>query len=546
EIVSGVSGDFLQKARENDLKGIKGIGDALAQKINELATTGKLEYYEDLRGEFPDSIFELFEISGLGSKKVKALYEQLGVVSIADLKSACESGKVAALPGFAKKSTEKILEAIAFREQNATRFRLGDVHAVAETILESLRQHPDAGLVSPAGSFRRGKETLHDLDFIVSTNHPGAVMDFFIEQPWVENVIVHGQTKSSVHLEKGLQCDLRAVAPDEYPFALNYFTGSKEHNVAIRGRARSQGFTLNEYRLAPLEEGGAEAPPIQSEEDLYKALGLVYIEPALRENGGEIEAAEKDELPRLLERENLRGTFHNHTRASDGSNSLEEMAAAAQELGLEYLGIADHSKSSVQANGLKEDRLLAQVEEIKKLNRSLKKEGFRLFTGTECDILSGGKLDFEDDVLSQLDYVVASVHNQFQLSEKDQTKRIIKAMENPHITMIGHLTGRLLLKREPYPVDVPAIIEAAAETGTWIELNANPWRLDMDWRWWKLARDKGVLCSINPDAHTTNGLQHLHFGIEVARKGWLTREDVANCRPLSEIEDLLSRKRQNA
>lgn len=547
EIVTGFSGDIVQLAKDDDLKGIKGIGAALAQKIHELVTTGKLEYYEVLRAEFPDGILELFEVQGLGAKKIKALHDELGVGNLADLKRVCESGEVAQLGGFGAKSVEKILAAIEFRESNASLFRLGSVAEAAAEILDLLKGLPEVTQASTAGSFRRGKEILHDLDFIVATQEPAAVMDAFIHMPNVAGVTVHGATKSSVFLESGVQCDLRAVTTAEYPFAIAYFTGSKEHNVALRSRALKRGYTLNEYRLAPVEDGKKIPNPLSvsefhTEEDIYRALDLDYVPPSLRENSGEIEAAEKGTLPTLLETENLRGTFHNHTTASDGKNTLEEMADAARELGLQYLGIADHSKSSFQANGLDEDRLLAQLDEIDALNQEYG-DGFKLFAGIECDILKDGGLDFEDEILEQLDYVVASVHSSFTLTEEEMTKRIIRAIENPNVTMVGHLTGRLLLKRDPYAVNVPAIIDAAAETGTIIELNANPWRLDMDWRWWKLAKEKGVKCAINPDAHNTAGLQFLHFGVLQARKGWLTRDDVVNCLPLGEIEAALAVKR---
>jgi len=545
DVVQSYAGDIVQKASDNELKGIKGIGDALQQKLHELASTGKLGYYEDLRDEFPATLFDLFKLQGLGPKKVKALYETLGTDSLESLKAAAESGKIAQLSGFGKKSEEKILEAIAFREQNADRFRLGDVAGRAEQILDSLRQHPDTSRAETAGSLRRGKETVHDLDFLVATKKPKAVIDEFVDQPWVEKIIAHGDTKASVYLEGGLQCDLRAVSNEEYPFALAYFTGSKEHNVAIRGRALKRGYTLNEYRLAPVEDSNKkpeDPPEIHDEKELYTFLGLDYIDPALRENTGEIEAAESTSgLPRLIEQENLRGTFHNHTIASDGKNTLSEMADAAIELGLQYLGIADHSKASFQANGLDEKRLREQLDEIKKLNTGYKSDGtdFQIFAGTEVDILRDGSLDFDDELLAELDYSVASIHNAFTLSEKDMTARILKAVENPHVTMLGHLTGRLLLQREPYAVNVPKIIDACAETGTIIELNCNPWRLDMDWRWWKLAKEKGVRCAINPDAHSTDGLQYLHFGILIARKGWLTRDDVVNCLPLDEMREFL-------
>ena len=542
ETVRQFSGDIVTLAKDNELKGIKGIGDALQQKLHELASTDRLEYYENLRSEFPENLFELFKIQGLGPKKIKALYDSLGVDSTAKLKEVAESGEMAALSGFGKKTAEKILEAIAFRESNADRFRLGDVAGPVKMILESLRSHPDCFRAEAAGSYRRAKETVHDIDFLVATGEAAAIIEYFCDQEWVEKIIASGDTKASVYLADGLQCDLRAVSNDEFACALAYFTGSKEHNVAMRGRALAQGYTLNEYRLAPKEGSEKEAPPVfEDESQLYSFLGLEFVPPEMRENTGEIEAAEEGDLPDLVALENLRGTFHNHTNASDGRNTLEEMADAALELCLQYLGIADHSKSSFQANGLDEKRLRDQIVAIAELNARYQKEGtrFRVFAGNEVDILKDGSLDFDDDLLSELDYTVASVHNAMTLPEAQMTERIIKAVSNEHVTMLGHLTGRLLLQREPYAVDVPAVIEACAETGTIIELNCNPWRLDMDWRWWKLAKEKGVKCSINPDAHGTAQLDYLWFGAKLARKGWLTRNDVVNTMDLSDVEKFL-------
>jgi DNA polymerase (family X) len=340
------------------------------------------------------------------------------------------------------------------------------------------------------------------------------------------------------------------VSTAEYPFALAYFTGNKEHNIELRSRALERGWTLNEYRLAPIP-GDPKAkkkrpvkkiPKVRDEADLYRAVDLDFIPPEIRENSGEFAAAEKHLLPKLIEQENLRGTFHCHTSASDGHNSLEEMAEAAQALGLEYLGIADHSRSSIQAHGIDEAQLRAQVAGIRELNKKF--DGFRLFAGVECDILRDGSLDFPDNVLSQLDYVIVSVHSVFNLSEADMTARLIRAMKNRFVTMLAHPTGRLLLKREPYQIDIPAILDAAARTGTWIELNAAPKRLDLDWRWWPLAKQKGVKCVINPDAHRTERLQDLWFGIGIVRKGWLTKDDVVNCLPLGKIERALRLKRE--
>ncbi len=542
ETVRQYPGDIVALAREGKLEGIKGLGDALQQKLHELASTGALVFHEKLKAEFPPGLFELFDLQGLGPKKIKALHESLGVDSLARLKELCESGEVAKLPGFGTKTAEKILEAIAFRESNAGSFRLGDVATPVEEILASLREHPDCLRAEVAGSYRRSRETVHDVDFLVATSRPEAIIEHFVSQAPVVRVLAQGPTKASVNLASGLQCDLRAVSNAEFACALAYFTGSKEHNVAMRGRALEMGYTLNEYRLAVREGGDAPEPPVfESEAQLHRFLGLDYIAPELRENTGEIAAAAEGDLPRLIELENLRGTFHNHTLSSDGHDTLEAMAGAAIKLGLQYLGIADHSKSSFQANGLDEKRLRAQIAEIRELNRRWRDEGvkFRLFAGSEVDILKDGTLDFDDDLLGELDYVVASVHNSMTLPEAAMTERLIRAASHPRVTMLGHLTGRLLLEREPYAVDIPAVIEACAEHGTVIELNCNPWRLDLDWRWWKHAAARGVKCSINPDAHRTGHLGFLAFGVRLARKGWLTREDVVNTLDLASVEEWL-------
>lgn len=540
-----LSEDVAVLVEEKRLEDIDGIGKAISEKITTLVTTGHLPFYDTLCAEFPADIFALFELQGLGAKKIKLLYDKLGIHSLETLEAACHDGSVAGLPGFGEKTAANILKALEQRQKHSGQFRLGDITALAEEMLEDLRSHPRVTLVQIAGSYRRKKEIVRDLDFIVSTRQPAEVSADFVKHPLVESILAHGETKSSVLLKNGIQCDLRVVTSGEYPFALNYFTGSKEHNVKMRSRALERGWSLNEYRFSEAEGRTLKEPlpEVETEADLYKALGLSFVEPELREDRGEIAAAEAGELPRLIEWSNLRGTFHCHTTASDGRASLADMAGAARELGLQYLGIADHSKSSFQANGLDETRLLAQIAEIEELNADF--DGFRIFSGTECDIKKDGSLDFSDDILSRLDYVVASVHGSFTLSEKEMTDRIIRAMSNPHVTMLGHVTGRLLLSREPYQVNIPAIIDAAAETGTIIELNANPHRLDMDWRWWPLAREKGVKCAINPDAHSTAGLQDLVFGVHMARKGWLTRADVVNTLPLGKIETVLQSKRSS-
>ena len=539
------SGDFQAAASNNTLNELDGIGEAIAKKIGEYVQTGALRYYEELRGGFPETIFELFELQGLGGKKVKALYEQLKIKNIAELEAACRDGSVSQQPGFGAKTAENLLKAIEQRRKHSGRYLLSDATIWAEQLLEHFRNHSAVSQISAAGSLRRSKETVGDLDVLIATKEPQSLIQHFLAHELVGRVLAKGDTKASVLLKSGIQADLRVVANHEFPFALAYFTGSKEHNIALRGRALQNGWTLNEYRLGPVPDAKRTPKPIpdiRTEEDLYRALGLDFVPPELRELQGEIEAAEKGRLPKLIEWPNLRGTFHNHTNASDGRNTLEEMAAAARELGLEYLGIADHSKSSFQAHGLDEKLLLSQVQRIRELNKQGSTQ-FHLFAGVECDILRDGRLDFPDEILSQLDYVVASVHASFTQPEKEMTRRIIRAIENPYVTMLGHPTGRLLLEREPYQVDLVEVIRAAARTGTVIELNASPRRLDLDWRFWKLAKEQGVKCAINPDAHSTQGFHDLWFGIQAARKGWLTRSDVINCLPFKEVQAALLTKR---
>jgi DNA polymerase (family 10) len=532
------------------LEKIPGIGKAIALTISELVEKGSSEVFDDLRAQFPPGILDLFKLPGLGAKKIKALHDQLQVGSIEELRVACETGRLAQLQGFGKTTQEKLCQAIAEREKYVGSFQLGAIAAEAETLQDDLRALDEALHVCIAGSYRRRKEIVRDLDFIVATKSPDVISKFFIEHPLVESVLVQGATKSSVRLRSGIQCDLRVVAPNEYPFALNYFTGSKEHNIVVRNRALQRGWTLNEYRLAPApvdpdakrkKQEAQPIPEVREEADLYRSLGLDYIAPELRENCGEFEAAAEHRLPRLIDKENIRGTFHCHTTASDGRNTLEEMVEAAAELGLEYLGIADHSRSTIQAHGLDETRLRAQLAAIRRLNEE--RSDIRVFAGTECDILRDGSLDFPDELLAEMDYVVASVHSAFSLPEAEMTARVIRAIENPYVTLLAHPTGRLLLRRDGYAIDIPAVLEAAAATGTWVELNAAPKRLDLDWRWWPLAKEKGVKCVINPDAHGVDRLQDLWFGIGAARKGWLTREDVVNCLPLAKIEPELQRKR---
>ena len=527
--------DLTELVRTNRLGELPGIGDALREKITTLITTGKLPYLEELRSSIPAGLLPLLDLPGLGPKKLRALRDKLKIESLEALTQACQDGRLKALEGFGEKTATNLLEAIDRHANYKKLHRLGTALPAARTLLEHLKQSPLVLHAEIAGSLRRGKEVVKDLDLIASSKKPKEVMKLFVSSPNVEKVVNHGETKSSVILTGGIPCDLRVIPPESWATALAHFTGSKEHNIALRQRAIDRGLHLSEWGLL---KGKSKTPlKLKDEKDLHKALGLAFIPPELREDSGEIAAAEKNELPDLLTRDQIRGCLHNHTLASDGQDSLSSMAQAAAEQGLEWLGIADHSKSSFQANGLDAKRLETQIEEICLINS--KKPKCTLLSGTECDILKDGKLDFPDSLLSELDYVVASVHSGFTSDEKEMTQRIIRAMENPHVTCLGHPTGRLLLEREAYPLNIPKILDAAAATGTWIELNANPWRLDLDWRWWHKARDLGILCCINPDAHKTSHLRFLDFGVTLARKGWLRAQDVVNTRTLSQLRKLL-------
>ncbi len=532
-------GEVIEGGRLGD---IPGIGKALTEKIETLYATGELEFYDKLVASVPSGLMDLLDIPGLGGKKIKVLHEQLNVDSIESLTEVCQAGKVAELKGFGEKTQEKILSGIKNREAYAARHLWWDARAVVERILPGLQGLPEVERVEAAGSFRRGMETVGDLDFLVASSDPAPIMDWFTSMEGIAEVTAHGDTKSSIRLEGGMQADIRVVPTEQFYFALHHFTGSKDHNVRMRQKALSLGLSLSEWGLRPEKEkdSSRKAGPVEanSEEDIFKALGLQYVPPSLREGMGEVEAAERNELPELLEFSDLKGCFHNHTTASDGRNSLEEVAEEADRRGWEYLGIADHSKASFQANGLDEGRLLKQVQAIKAINESGK---FRvhLFSGSEVDILSGGRLDFEDADLEPLDYVVASVHSGLTQDEETMTTRIIKVLEHPQVTMLGHMSGRLLLRREASAMNIQKIIDAALANGKIIELNANPMRLDMDWRHWRRAAEKGLLCCINPDAHALHHYDYQEAGVLAARKGWLTAKEVFNTRTLTEVKDYL-------
>ncbi len=539
-ILETLTEDLDELIKTDKLSEIPGMGEALVDKITTLRRDGVLPFHQKLKASIPPGLLEVIQIPGLGPKKVRALWVQLQVETIEKLKEVCDSGQVAELKGFGAKTQTNILEGIKNRIAYGKRHRWADAAEIAEPILAGLKNLPQVKLAESAGSLRRSRETVGDLDFLVASSEPKPIMDWFVNYPGVKEVTAHGETKSSVRLENGIQADLRVVPEEQFYFALHHFTGSKEHNVAMRQRALSQGLSMSEWGFKSVDEK-QKAPGAKNEEEVFKALGLKWIPPELREGAGEIEESEKNNLPRLVALEDIKGVFHNHTTASDGDHTLEQMAAAAEKFGWSYLGISDHSKSSFQARGLDESRLAQQIEEINKLNQSGKFK-VRVLSGSEVDIMRDGSLDFSDEVLGKLDFVVASVHNLFTLDKEEQTKRIIKAIENEHVDMVGHLTGRLLNKREPYEVDIAKIIDAAAANDTIIELNANPWRLDLDWRWWRRASEKGVLTSINPDAHDIEQLGFAAHGVRIARKGWLTKESVLNTRSLPEVLKWLGRQ----
>lgn len=531
--------DLAKVVREGKLDSYEGIGAHLAEKITEMVRTGKCIYYERLKKSTPAALLEMIQLQGIGPKKAKDLYKKLKIRSVKDLKKAAVEGKIAKLKGFGAKSTKNILQSVEHREIYQKRSLWWDAWNLAAPILEGLKKCKGVKRAEICGSLRRKLETVGDLDFLVGCDHPKPVMDWFISLG--KSVIASGNTKSSIRLPGGVQADLRIVPVKQFAFALIYFTGSKEHNIKLRTLSLKKGWSLSEYGFEPQKR--VAVPKIEDEKGLYKTLGFSFIPPELRENLGEFEAAKKGLIPHLIEESDVRGTFHNHTTSSDGKNTLREMVEGADKLGWEYIGISDHSKSSFQANGLSEEKLLEQVDTICKLNAS-KKYKTRVFAGTECDILPNGSLDYSKSVLEKLDFVIASVHSSLTQDEKTMTKRIIKALEHPLTTMLGHVTCRLLLQRNASLVNLSKVIDAAIANRKIIELNGHPMRLDMDWRLWHEATKKGLLCCINCDAHAVDQLEYVRAGVNIARKGWLTKKDVINTLPLRKIVRFLKTMRE--
>ncbi len=535
----GLTEDLHEVVVENRLREIKGVGEALSLKIAELVTTGRLKYYEDLRKSFPPGMMEMLRIPGFGPKKAKRLFEELGIASIDDLERACKDDRLSKLEGFGAKSQQKILEGIRQLRQFSERHRYDQAFEAAQPLFEAVQHHPKVIRAELAGSLRRHKETIKDIDIVASCKDKDrpAIMEFFTRLPGVQSVVAQGDTKSSVLLANGIPADLRLLQDLQFPYLLHHFTGSAEHNIAVRGFAQKMGIKVSEHGLFKNDK----LIPCKDEAAIFAVLGMQYVPPELREDMGELEAALKNEIPELVRKEDLRGVLHCHSTHSDGANSIKDMAEACRKLGFEYLGISDHSMSVYYANGLPPARVKAQHKEIDKLNAEMK--NFRIFKGTECDILPDGKLDYPEEVLASFDFVVASIHSSMNMTEEQATKRLIKAMQHPAVRILGHPTGRLILSREGYPINHRKVIDAAAELGVCIEINASPYRFDLDWRYCKYARDRGVPISINPDAHDVDGIQDIFYGAGIARKGWLRKKDVLNTKSAKEMAKWFDAKR---
>ncbi|HEU5226908.1 MAG TPA: DNA polymerase/3'-5' exonuclease PolX [Ktedonobacteraceae bacterium] len=531
--LSSLSGDIGQQAKEGKLKGLPGMGPTILKRVVEAIETDHIAFYDELVATTPPVKLDMLRIAGLGPKRINTIYEQLHVTSIAELEQACKDDRVAHLPGFGKKTQDKILQGIGFLAQHADRFLYPIAEQEAEQIRAALAARPEIVRLEVAGSLRRKRETVKDIDMVVSVDDAASdevrrnLMDFFTQQPSVKAVTGKGETKSSVVLSSGIAMDLRVVGDSQFPYTLHHFTGSREHHIPLRRRALSMNMTINDYGLFKIEQEEQVLIPCKTEADIYAALGMAYIEPELREDMGEIEAAVNGTLPVLVEESDLRGVLHAHTNWSDGQNTLREMAEACIARGYAYLGITDHSKAAAYAGGLHEDDLQRQGEEIDHLNEEFAGR-LRILKGIECDILRDGALDFDDTVLARLDFVVASIHSNFNLSPEEQTARMVRAIANPYVDIIGHPTGRILLGRAGYTLDIEAVIAAAAEHGVCIEINAHPSRLDLDWHFLHKARDLGMKIPINPDAHALAGINDMRYGIGVARKGWLRAIDVLN------------------
>ena len=533
--------DLETVVRERRLSKIPGIGKGLERDLTELVTTGTMRAHEELRASMPTGLAGLLRVPGLGPKKIRILWEQIGIGDLDALEAACRTGRLRELEGFGEKTEQKILEGLEYARKFEGRVLWSVAHRVGNSILEELQKHPRVARAAVAGSVRRCVETVHDVDLLASVEegHREEVMAAFTSSTWAARVAGRGPTKSSVITLEGLQVDLRAVSDAEFPFALHHFTGSKEHNTKLRGMAKGRGLKMSEWGMFR----GEELLPARDETEVFALLDLPYIAPEMREDQGEIEAAMAGQLPRLVEKDSIRGVLHAHTTASDGKATLREMAEGAGERGFEFLGIADHSPSAFYANGLDAARLRIQGAEIRALNAE--KTGPTILHGAESDIRDDGSLDYDDDVLATLDFVVASIHSRFAMTMEKMTERILTAIRHPAVAVLGHLTGRRLLQREGYEVDVDRILEEAARLGVAIEINGHPQRLDLDWRHLRRAVSLGVTLSIGPDAHSVESLDHTWIGLGIARKGWLEPAHLLNCRSVEDVLSFCRRRREN-
>ena len=532
----------LENLREDveviyDKKGIKGlmeiegVGQAIAEKIEEYIHTGEIQEYNKLKKGLPKGIGQLLDIGSLGPKKVAVLYKKLKIKNIKDLENAIKKNKIAELPGFGIKTQENISAGIEMMQRSSERMLLGEALPIARKLVENLKQIKEVGQVEIAGSLRRRKETIGDIDILVSSKAPNKVMNAFTSLSYVDRVLAKGETKSSVFLSAGIQADLRVINPAVFGAALQYFTGSKEHNIKLRSIAHNKGYKLSEYGLFNNKTGKLIAG--KTEAEIYKKLGRSYIAPELRENLDEIELAKENKLPKLVELKDIKGDFHMHTIASDGINSAEEMVIAAKKFGYKYIAITDHTKYDRIANGLKEDEMLEHARRIRELNKKIK--GIKIFAGAEVAILSDGSLDYSDDVLKKLDVVIASLHSGFKQEKDASTKRVLKALDNKYVDIFGHPTGRLIHQREPVRFDLPETFKLCKDRRIMLEINSSPSRLDLKDTDIKQALEVGCNFVINTDSHATSHFYGLEFGVATARRGWATPNHIINTKPLNQL-----------
>jgi DNA polymerase (family 10) len=539
QAIEGLPEDIAAIAERDRLQDIPGIGKDLAGKIQEYLRSGRVEYLEGLRMEIPPGVIELLGIHGVGPKTAKLLYEKAGVDSVEKLEKKVSTGALSGLPGVKAKTLENILKGITVWRSGRERMPLGSALLLAETILEKLRGMKEVNQIEAAGSLRRMKETVKDIDILVTSTKPGPVMDVFANLPNVAEVLAHGETKSSVRLRENIQVDLRVVEPECFGAALQYFTGSKQHNIRVRELAQRKGLKVSEYGV--FNEKTNRRIAGKNEADVYQATGMPFVPPELREDGGEIEAALEGRLPSLVELADIRGDLQMHTTWSDGGHSLSELAEGVRAKGYQYMAVTDHSKSTTVAGGMKEEQVLQMVAEVRALNKRLK--GFRVLAGCEVDIKANGGLDYPDEILRQLDLVLVSIHSRFKMSREEMTARIVRAVQHPLVHMLGHPTGRLIGERGAYELDIETVLQAARAAGTAIEINASPSRLDLSDLHARRAKDLGIPIAINTDAHTIGQLEYMRFGVSVARRAWLTPADVLNTRPEKQLVSWLEKKR---